>query len=136
MAGEIKLSESFANTEGGVLAKLWNKILKYHNLTSCNALDLLIRRYLNTTNAMNNRVQVVRRKNRSTLISNIGAEEMTIKIFFDLIFNLLNVKFVTFNIELTFPNGDKSSHSIIVNNGIVTKTENEEEPKIDGNSPT
>ena len=43
---------------------------------------------------------------------------MSIKVFFDLLFNYLCVKKVSFTVKLTFVNGDESVHTVNVDNSV------------------
>lgn len=109
----IVFEEKVSNTESGVLACLWRKILTERKIIP--SLGLLIDRYLqdqqlNEENSSNN----IKKKNRSTLISNITAKEMTIKTFLDLIINLIKVKKLVIHIEITTIGGETSVHSLSV----------------------
>ena len=43
---------------------------------------------------------------------------MSIKVFFDLLFNYICVKKVSFTVKLTFVNGDESVHTVNVDNSV------------------
>lgn len=109
----LVFKDEVSNTESGVLAKIWRKILIERRITP--SLGLLIDRYLQDQHLNeDNLAKNVKKKNRSTLISNITAKEMTIKTFLDLLRNLLKVKRLVIHIEITTAGGETSVHSLSV----------------------
>lgn len=130
---EIDLSKSVSRNEAGVLAGLWRKIVRENNFE--NNLGFFINKYINKHHSQDGTKKVLKTKSKSTLLTNISATEMSIKVFLDLLFNLLNVKYITISIKLTFPNGEESIHSIKVENdtsgdangGITTEYTNKPE---------
>lgn len=109
----LVFEDEVSNTESGVLAKLWRKLLIERGITP--SLGLLIDRYLQDQHLNEeNLAQNVKKKNRSTLISNITAKEMTIKTFLDLLRNLIKVKRLVIHIEITTAGGETSVHSLAV----------------------
>lgn len=109
----LVFEDEVSNTESGVLAKIWRKILIERRITP--SLGLLIDRYLQDQHLNeDNLAKNVKKKNRSTLISNITAKEMTIKTFLDLLRNLLKVKRLVIHIEITTAGGETSVHSLSV----------------------
>ncbi len=111
---KIEFDPNLSSKEGGALAALWRAVLKENNFFYM--IDLLVNRYVRKTDAMEGRSKVVKRKTRSSLITNITATEMTFKTFLDLLFNFLAVKKVTITIMLTHHNNDESVHTISINN--------------------
>jgi hypothetical protein len=104
-----------ASTEGGALARLWRKIMTDTGMWSRS--ESLITQYLTRPDTdQNNNTVFDKRKNRSTIWSNIIAEDMTIKTFFDLLFNVLCIKHLRITVEITSFTNVKSSHSIDVPN--------------------
>ena len=109
----LVFEDEVSNTESGVLAKIWRKILIERRITP--SLGLLIDRYLQDQHLNeDNLAKNVKKKNRSTLINNITAKEMTIKTFLDLLRNLLKVKRLVIHIEITTAGGETSVHSLSV----------------------
>lgn len=112
---EKELDDPVANTEGGGLAKLWRKILNETGMRY--RLEALVTQYLTRPdNDQNNSTVFDKRKNRSTIWSNILANDMTIKTFMDLIFNVINIRHVKLTIELTDFINKKSVHNIEIIN--------------------
>lgn len=109
---DININKPPNKNESGVLAALWRKILIENNFMP--ALGMLVSRYLKDQEAKEGRVKNLRKKNRSTVVNNIAATEMTFKTFLDLIFNLLKVKRCDISIKLTYHNGNTSTHSVSV----------------------
>lgn len=108
---DTKFDKPVSSNEPGVLARLWRKIITENNLK--HNLNMLIDRYLETT-AINQRVKNLKRKNRSTLIDNITASEMSIKTFLYLIFRVLRAKKLEISIKVTFPNDKESIHGVSI----------------------
>jgi len=99
-----------ANSTGGVLSKLWRTILDDTDLHP--AIGFLVKRYVDRTAAID--TKNTKRKTKATLLSNIGATEMTWKTFNKLIFEFLNVKKLDITIKLTHSNGQERLHSLTV----------------------
>lgn len=114
---EEKLSEPTSKTESGVLAKLWRSILRENGYAP--ALGPLVERYLTSQEEMTKRIPSLKKKNKSTLVSNITSTEMTIKTFLDLVFNLLRVRKLDISVKLTFHNGKETVHSVSVKYGTM-----------------
>lgn len=112
---DIKFNKPISKNESGVLAALWRNIIKTNNLT--HALDYLVLKYVSRS-ANKSSGENIRLKNKSTLLANITSPEMSIKVFFDLLFNYLCVKKVSFTVKLTFINGDESVHTVNVDNSV------------------
>lgn len=104
-----------SRNESGVLAQLFRYIIIDNNFIP--ALDMLVKRYVEDTTRKEVNLQPVKRKTKSTLLSNIGSEEMTFKTFLDLLFNFLRVRKVNISVKLTFYNGNETIHSISVDKG-------------------
>lgn len=118
---DIKFENQVSNNEGGVLAMLWRKILKERNFISI--LPVLIDRYIREQDLKEEKLGVnIKKKNRSTLITNIMATEMTFKVFYDLLKNLIKVKKIVIHVEITTMNDVTSIHSLpVVGNSINTE---------------
>lgn len=112
---DIKFNKPISKNESGVLAALWRNIIKTNNLA--HALDYLVLKYVSRS-ANKSSGENIRLKNKSTLLANITSPEMSIKVFFDLLFNYLCVKKVSFTVKLTFINGDESVHTVNVDNSV------------------
>lgn len=95
MATEVNFNNKPANTESGILAMLWRKILIESGILP--GITFLINRYLARTKTESD---TIKKKNRSTLISDITATQMSWKTFTDLLFSLLNVKKVEFIVKV------------------------------------
>lgn len=108
----IKFNDPISHNESGVLAQLWRNILRENGFHK--ALDLLVQRYVDRANRAKEKDKNLKLKNKSTLISNITAPEMTFKTFLDLLFNLLQVHTVTITVKLTFHNGAEKINTVII----------------------
>lgn len=95
MATEVNFNNKPANTESGILAMLWRKILVESGILP--GITFLINRYLARTKTESD---TLKKKNRSTLISDITATQMSWKTFTDLLFSLLCVKKVEFIVKI------------------------------------
>lgn len=113
------------NSPGGVLAKLFRKIMQEAGLMS--AYDVLVDRYVHKTSMHN--VSAVERKTKSTLKANLTSSSMTFKTFTDLIFVFIGAKRMDITIKLTYPNDDVSVHNLSVKSNILFETKQEEESK-------
>ena len=135
------LTEPTSNTGSGVLAKLWRKILIDNGYLP--ALGVLMDRYLKVQDQEVGSIPGVKKKNKSTLIANVTASEMTMKTFVDLVFRFLRARSLTISIKVTFHNGKESVHSVSVAYQEMTKTSDiesdmkdlQKEVKKDGNKP-
>ena len=112
--GDFNFDGPTANNESGILARLWRKILKENNLERL--IPVLIERYLNKKADKTNEIPIVKKKNRSTIAGNVNAKEMTIKTFFDLLFNLIGVCRIELSVKITFPSGKESIHTVGITN--------------------
>jgi len=135
------LTEPTSNTGSGVLAKLWRKILIDNGYLP--ALGVLMDRYLKVQDQEVGSIPGVKKKNKSTLIANVTASEMTMKTFVDLVFRFLRARSLTISIKVTFHNGKESVHSVSVAYQEMTKTGDiesdmkdlQKEVKKDGDKP-
>lgn len=125
---DAKFDKPVSSNEPGVLARLWRKIITENNLT--HNLNMLINRYLENS-SINQRVKNLKRKNRSTLIDNITASEMSIKTFLYLIFRLLRAKKLDISIKVTFPNGRESIHGISIDGSYYNDNEESDNDIVD-----
>lgn len=122
--GDIKLEDKpISNSESGILAATWRKLIIENELKP--ALDHLVNRYVSESDPTHGRVKNIKRRNRSTLISNICASDMTFKTFIDLIFNLLRGVKLDIHIKVTFVNGKSIETNVSVTNDMVSKNDAE-----------
>lgn len=112
----ININKPPNKNESGVLTVLWRKILVENNLMP--AMGLFVDRYLKKYDSTGSRVSNAKKKNRSTLITNISAPEMSFKCFIDLLFNFLRCKRLDISIKITHENGKTSIHSVSVDSSI------------------
>lgn len=98
-----------SNNEAGVLARLWRNTLEDLNLTG--KTEHLIDVYVNRKDRVSSRVVAAKQKDKSTLKKNAHDPGITFKTFIDLIFSLLNVRFIDITITLTHSNGAKTIHT-------------------------
>lgn len=103
----IKLEEITTAAEGTILSRLWRNIL--HDTHYINNLKYLVDRYVNKSKSS---VNMVNRRTKSSLIKNLTAQDMSWKTFIDLIFNVLDVKFITISIKLDYADGTSSIHNV------------------------
>lgn len=135
---DINFNKPPNKNESGVLAYLWRKILLENNLMP--SLGMLISRYIKEQDITAGRVSNLKKKNKTTLVNNIGAQEMTFKTFLDLIFNFLKVRRLDISIKLTYHNDKTSEHSVSIDgsnfphNRPVKLEEEDKEVIEDGNS--
>lgn len=129
---DIKFNKPISKNESGVLAALWRAVLRDNGFIP--ALDLLVQRYVDRGNKASEQSSV-KLKNKSTLISNITAGEMTFKTFLDLIFNFLHVRKITFTVKLTFANGNETLHTINVDKSACDDGGHDENSKDLGLNP-
>ena len=122
---DIKIDKPPNKNEGGVLALLWRKILLENNFMP--AMGMLINRYLRSYDTTDGRVSNMKKKNRSTLITNITARDMSFKVFLDLVFNFLKAKRLDITIKITHNSGKSSVHSVTVEGGNFNNDDTEEE---------
>ena len=106
-----------AKTPSGVLSLLWRKICIEHK----DYLDVLVDRYVVDNDIAAGRVKNIKRKTKSTIISNVTATEMTFKTFIDLVFSFIKCKKLTISIKLTYQSGRESLHSIVVDGTNIEK---------------
>lgn len=110
---DFNFDNQVSNNEGGILAAMWRKILKERNFIP--ALPVLIDRYQKAQDAKESAIgRNIKKKNRSTLITNLNAQEMTFKVFYDLLVNLLRVKKIVLHVEIETINSVSSVHSLTV----------------------
>ena len=106
---KIVIPEIVSQKEGGVLAKLWKKIVKDDGHT--NGIEYLTNKYLERANEIVNRVQNMKKKTKSSLVKYITADDMTWKTFLDLLFNLLRVVKVEIIVKITYADGSTTFHT-------------------------
>lgn len=115
--------------EAGVLVILWRQFLVETGII--NKIGVLIQNHekekeLSKVDANS---PIDKTKTKSTLIADISSDKMSIKVLFYLLFMLVRVKKVKFTLECEFPNGHKSSTSIVINNPKERNTTTEETTK-------
>lgn len=102
-----------AKTESGVLAVLFRKIWRENRFRDY--FDILLNRYIEENDISAGRSKNVKRKTKSTIVSNLTATEMTFKTFIDLLFNFIKIKKLTITVKLTFQSGSETLHTVVVN---------------------
>ena len=105
---KIVLDNKIFSTEGGILTAFWRSIIKDNNLE--NNLDTLVDDYITKVNKYRPSDKSV--QNRSKIITNINAREMTWKSFINLVQNVLGSESITLSIKVKFRNGDETFHNI------------------------
>ena len=110
-----------ANTEHGVLTKLWLIILRDKGYL--NIMRQLITRYVNNTNLTSN---ITAKKTKASITADVTAPEMTWKKFLNLLFNVLQVKKLVITIKIVGEDDTESYHSITVPNPNETEKENKD----------
>lgn len=108
MSIEVDFSKKTSTTETGILAKLWRKILVESRIMA--GITFFVNRYLAKTKTDSN---MLKKKNRSTLLTDISATEMSWKSFVDLLYNFLEVKEVEFIVKIQWDSRE-TIHSIKV----------------------
>lgn len=108
----VGFEEPTSNNEGGILACLWRKIIDEAKFKG--SLNILIDMYLKRADVTDGRVSNVKRKTKSTLISNIVSSEMTFKTFLDLVIRVLRVKKLVISIKLEHRDGRETEHHVTV----------------------
>lgn len=99
------------NNEGGILSKLFRVILKDTN--KVNQIGLLVQRYFERETRNNqNAPNIVKVRNKSTVLANAKLGSMSIKVFFSLLKDLFCIKWVRLTIELEWPDGKISTHQV------------------------
>lgn len=126
------------NNEGGILSKLFRVILKDTN--KVNQIGLLVQRYFDRETRNNkNAPNIVKVRNKSTVLSNAKLGSMSIKVFFSLLRDLFCIKWVRITIELEWPDGKISTHQVDsklgnLNHNEENIDENETETSNSGNN--
>ena len=100
-----------ANTEHGVLTKLWLIVLRDKGYL--NIMQQLITRYVNNTNLTS---KVTVKKTKASITADVTATEMTWKKLLNLLFNVLQVKKLVITIKIVGEDDTESFHSITVPN--------------------
>ena len=100
-----------ANTEHGVLTKLWLIVLRDKGYL--NIMQQLITRYVNNTNLTS---KVTVKKTRASITADVTATEMTWKKLLNLLFNVLQIKKLVITIKIVSEDDTESYHSITVPN--------------------
>ena len=100
-----------ANTEHGVLTKLWLIVLRDKGYL--NIMQQLITRYVNNTNLTS---KVTVKKTRASITADVTATEMTWKKLLNLLFNVLQIKKLVITIKMVGEDDTESYHSITVPN--------------------
>lgn len=102
--------------EAGILVILWRQFLVETGII--NKIGMLVQNHEKEKelSKLDNNSTIDKSKTKSTLIADISSDKMSIKVLFYLLFMLVRVKKVRLTLECEFPNGHKSSTSIVVNN--------------------
>ena len=100
-----------SGAEGAVLGKLWRKVIA--DLSIASRLKLLIDMYATKTGGISSRVATEKRKTKASLVNNIISEDMTWKVFYDLLHNVVGVKKFAISIKLYHANGSVTVHSVL-----------------------
>lgn len=100
-----------ANTEHGVLTKLWLIILRDRGYL--NIMRQLITRYVDSTNLTSS---VTAKKTKASITADVTAPEMTWKKFLNLLFNVLRVKKLVITVKIVGEDDTESYHSVTVPN--------------------
>lgn len=99
------------NNEGGILSKLFRVILKDTNKVG--QIGLLVQRYFERETRNNqNAPNIVKVRNKSTVLSNAKLGSMSIKVFFSLLKDLFCIKWMRLTIELEWPDGKITTHQV------------------------
>ena len=118
-----KMQKSIPKTEGGILVRLWRNILVESNMI--HGINTMVTRYIN---AGKNSIAAKNSKTKSSIEKNISSDNMSWRIFVDLLFNVLKVKRMHITITLTFPNGTSTvNHLVVDNEDVVVDDEKESE---------
>ena len=105
---------------GGILAKLFRKILKNSNMLY--SIETLIEKYEKNSD-----------KDKSQIQTQVCSEDLTWKSFCDLIVNLLEMKSFKITIEMTHKTGKEFIHTVEAkaNNSVDTDEEEKENGTVD-----
>lgn len=114
---DVNINKPPNKNESGILTVLWRKILTENNLMP--AIGMFINRYIKQYDSSLSKVSNVKKKNRSTLITNITAPEMSFKCFIDLVFNFLRARRLDISIKITHENGKTSTHFVSVDSSLT-----------------
>lgn len=106
---KIDLSKPPSMNEGGLLAKIWRDIVDKNYLI--HKFDYLINEYVSKNNNQN---QVIRRKNKHTLTSNVCSPTITWKVFLENL-KLARFKSVEITVKVTDQNGHSTIHTLPIN---------------------
>lgn len=124
------------NNEGGFLAKFFRIILKDTNKVG--QIGLLVQRYFERETRNNqNAPNIVKVRNKSTVLSNAKLGSMSIKVFFSLLRDLFCIKWIRMTIELEWPDGKITTHQVESKLGNLNQTEgvdDEDETKASSDS--
>lgn len=109
---EVNFDKATASNESGTLARLWRKILIETGVIS--GISFLINRYLTRNDPTDGRSITVKKKNRSTLKSDISATQMSFKMFVDLMFNFLGAEKLDIIVKVSWRNKKVTTHSVAI----------------------
>lgn len=113
-----------AKNEGGILSRLFRIIL--HDTRRVNHINILIQRYHERQQKNNERTpNIVKVRNKATMLANAKLESMSIKVFFSLLRDLLCIKWIRLTIELEWPDGKTTVHQ--VDTKLLNSSDSEEE---------
>lgn len=104
-------TKKVANNEGGLLSRLFRTIL--HDTGKVNIIGLLIQRYLDRQHQTNAKApNIVKVRNKATMLANAKLDSMSIKVFFSLLRDLLCIRWIRLTIELEWPDGKTTVHQV------------------------
>lgn len=99
------------NNEGGLLSKLFRIILK--DTGKVNLIGVLIQKYYDRETKKNaNTPNIVKVRNKSTMLANAKLTSMSIKVFLSLLRDLFCIKWLRITLELEWPDGKITSHQL------------------------
>lgn len=116
---KIDFSKPPSMDEGGLLAKIWRDIVDKNYLI--HKFDYLISEYVSKNNNQN---QVIRRKNKHTLTTNVCSSAMTWKVFLENL-ELSRFKSVEITVKVTDQNGHSTTHILPINMTRIGELEND-----------
>lgn len=93
------------NKEGAALSKLWRIIVSDLNLGK--RMEFLISNYI-----QNSKNSAIKHKTKSSMRKNITDDNITWKTFLDILFNVVDIEFMTVTVTLHHKGKSKSIHTI------------------------
>ena len=115
----IDISKPPSMKEGGLLAKIWRDIVDKNYLI--HKFDHIITEYVSENNSKAN---MIRRKNKHSLITNVCSPEMTWKVFLENI-KLARFKSMEITVKVTDQNGHSTTHTLPINMAGIGEIKND-----------